>query len=368
MIAIGNIPYHNQIHLIIGGNTMLSIGIDISKEKVDIAVYDGTHFILKSYENSTKGVEKMIVEAKQIKPKERTNKKVKSRIGNKTNKNLLFVMEATGTYHLTYANTLYEKGFNAYVVNPLIIKRYGEEKLRRAKTYRADAKLIAEFGYYNIALDVSSSFSYLFVPNSEVSIKIKLMIRTIDQLYILKNRNTNHIEALKQYKAEYSKESIRIFRNLNKEIDKRIKGIEKKIDKLISSNEEYSEMYKRVISIPGIGKRTGSALIGYFDKFKSFENAKQVAAYVGLNPGVKQSGKSIKGKGNISRIGNPYLRKLFYMGALSASQYNMQCKALYERLSLKSKDKHQIFTAVGHKLLRQAFAVIKYERVYDPTY
>ena len=193
------------------------------------------------------------------------------------------------------------------------------------------------------------------------------MLKTIDQLYALRNRNTNHMEALKQYKKGYSKESIEIFKSLNREINEKIEKLEKEIKKLIM-NTEYKEIYKKVTTIPGIGKRTGSALIGYFDRFDNFENAKQIAAYIGLNPGVKQSGKSVRKKGKISRIGNPYLRKLFYMDALSASRFNTQCEALSERLSLKGKNKHQIFTAVGHKLLRQAFAVIKYGRVYDPTY
>ncbi len=35
---------------------------------------------------------------------------------------------------------------------------------------------------------------------------------------------------------------------------------------------------------------------------------------------------------------------------------------------MKGKDKPQIFMAVGHKLLRQMFAVAKYDRDYDPNY
>ena len=85
------------------------------------------HYILRSYENSAKGVSKMVREVKRIRIKEGHEKKVRGKTRNKSNTintDLLFVMETTGTYHLTYANALYEKGFNVYVVNPLIIKRY----------------------------------------------------------------------------------------------------------------------------------------------------------------------------------------------------------------------------------------------------
>jgi len=418
-------------------DNMLSVGIDISKDKVDIAVYDGNRYVTAVFDNSVNGVNRMLAfvskninielskssgvglsTSKRMKISKQkgstrsTKRRKESKFGTKskgnsnndkyktnTNNNnnsrkptininnnqshndkfakqphICFVMEATGTYYLTYANALYDKGCTVYVINPLIIKRYGEEKLRRAKTDKADAKLISEFGYYNIMSRAVKETDnpldkYLFKPNSSVSIKVKLMLKTIEQLYALRIRNRNHIEALSQYKEEYSKESIKVLNSINKAIDKKILKVEKKIEKLIMDSSEYRDIYKRVTGIPGIGKRTGSALIGWFDTFNGFNSAKQVAAYIGLNPHIKQSGKSINnGNRSISRIGNPYLRKLFYMDALSASRSNTQCKLLYERLLIKGKDKPQILTAVGHKLLRQAFAIIKYNRVYDPQY
>ncbi len=407
-------------------DNMLSVGIDISKDKVDIAVYNGNSYVTGVFDNSVNGVNRMLafvlknininniklskssetgsstsnrdnmlkqkgetepnnhtieqsnINNNQSSDNKQYTKEQKTVSMNETQrplkKRLCFVMEATGTYYLTYADTLYDKGYTVYVINPLIIKRYGEEKLRRAKTDKADAKLISEFGYYNIMSRFVKETDnpldkYLFKPNSSVSIKVKLMLKTIDQLYTLKNRNRNHIEALKQYKEEYSKESIKVLNSINKAIDKKILKVEKKIEKLIMDSPEYRDVYKRVTDIPGIGKRTGSALIGWFDTFNGFNSAKQVAAYIGLNPDIKQSGKSINNANrSISRIGNPYLRKLFCMDALSASRSNTQCKLLYERLLIKGKDKPQILTAVGHKLLRQAFAIIKYSRVYDPEY
>jgi len=335
---------------------MLSIGIDISKKKVDVAIYDGMKYVFETYENSVRGVKGMLRKIKKREP---------------IDSELVFVMEATGVYHLRYADSLYESGYKVCIVNPLIIKRYGEEKLRRAKTDKADAKLISEFGYYNIIRfdsDAEDKLPYQYSPNSEVSSKVKLMLKAIEQLQRQKNKNINYVEALKQHKKEYSKDLIKMFNDINRETDKKIKKLEKKTEKLIVESEEHKETYDKLLKIPGIGKRTAGAVIGYFDKFDNFENAKQVAAYIGLNPRIRESGTSIKRKGKISRIGNAYLRKLFYMDALSASQYNVQCKSLYERLLMKGKDKPKIFMAVGHKLLRQMFAVAKYDRDYDPNY
>ena len=56
------------------------------------------------------------------------------------------------------------------------------------------------------------------------------------------------------------------------------------------------------------------------------------------------------------------------MGSLSASQYNNQCNVLYKRLLKKGKNKKLILIAVANKLIRQAFAIVKFEREYNPLY
>src|SRR5574340_1496882 len=54
-------------------------------------------------------------------------------------------LEATGQYGDEVAETLYKAGYQVSVVNPARIKHYGNSKLHRNKTDKADAALIAEF-------------------------------------------------------------------------------------------------------------------------------------------------------------------------------------------------------------------------------
>ena len=54
-------------------------------------------------------------------------------------------MEATGSYGDALATDLYEHGCKVSVVNPAQIKSFSGAQLRRAKTDKADAKLIAQF-------------------------------------------------------------------------------------------------------------------------------------------------------------------------------------------------------------------------------
>ena len=110
------------------------------------------------------------------------------------------------------------------------------------------------------------------------------------------------------------------------------------------------------------------AVIGYFGDMKDFETAKQLVCFIGSNPSPKESGSSVKGRGSISRKGNGYLRKLFFLAALSACKWNRSCKDLYERLVAKGKAKKVALIAVANKLIRQVFAVTKYSRGYDPVF
>jgi transposase len=56
------------------------------------------------------------------------------------------VMEASGPYYMQLATFLNTANYNVCVLNPLIIRRYSQTRLYRAKTDKKDAKTIAEYG------------------------------------------------------------------------------------------------------------------------------------------------------------------------------------------------------------------------------
>ena len=51
----------------------------------------------------------------------------------------LYVMEATGIYHLQLAYFLFEQGAQVVVVNPVVIKRYIQMHLGKGKSDKKDA-------------------------------------------------------------------------------------------------------------------------------------------------------------------------------------------------------------------------------------
>ncbi len=72
--------------------------------------------------------------------------------------------------------------------------------------------------------------------------------------------------------------------------------------------------------------------------------------------------------GRIARSGDPDLRSLLFMCAVTAIRYNQACKAFYLHLKQKGKASKLALVAVANKLLRQVFAVVKQDQDYIDGY
>jgi transposase len=317
-----------------------SIGIDVSMATLDVVLYNNDLHKSKQFENSEKGF-----------------REIEDEILNHRKTNNLISMEATGVYHLKAAAYFQERGYKVSVVNPLIIKRYSEMKMLRAKTDPVDARTIAEYGF--------NEKPYYFKPKDNKREQIAQLLKQINALQKMRTETGNRLHAIKKVPGA-DDTAIAIYMDMKKYLKMNEKKAEKRIDKLIQEN--YRDEYERLIQIPGVGKRTASIVIAFFGKFENFQNAKQVSSFIGLNPSPKQSGTSVKGKGPISKKGNKYIRKMIYMATLSASRYNKSCTELHDRLIDKKKKGRIVLIAVANKLYRQIFAIVKYNRIYSENY
>lgn len=317
-----------------------SIGLDIGKEEIEASLYDGTTYRNKTYKNNREGIRRMRDQIKKESPD-------------------VITMEVTGTYYLRCAYELYESGFDVRVENPLVIKRFGQLKLRRTKTDKSDARLIALFGY-----NVSGR---LFKPVSPERMKMRVLVKEIDQIFKDINRNISRIDALKQYPVDMA-ETIDRYESKNRQMYQEIDMIQKQLNGMIERDEEYRGIRRRLKTIKGVGDRLASALIAYVGNFEDFHTAKQLSAYFGITPMLSQSGTSVNTHGGINKMGNKYIRSLLRCCGLTAVQCNEQCIALKRRLVGKGMKHNEILIAAGHKLLRQCFGVVKNNTDYSPCY
>lgn len=313
------------------------LGIDVSKETLDISIYDGNSHFHKTLSNKPscllKYLQKYSLESIHI------------------------VMEATGIYHLRIAMSVHEKGYNVSIVNPLIIKRYSEMKMSRVKTDKADAKIIAEFGY--------EQTPQTFNPASKERLTIIQLLKTLEDLHQTKSELNNRLEA---YDCSIGSSSIarKSLISIVNKIDKEIKKLNKELDNFMDTN--FPEIVSKLTQIPGVGPKTAATIIGYYGDFSDFETAKQAVSFAGLNPNPRQSGTSVHRGSNISKKGHSLIRKTLFMSALSGIRVNPEYKEYYQKMIVSGKAKKKALIAVANKLLRQIFAIIKYNRDWVLNY
>lgn len=193
----------------------------------------------------------------------------------------------------------------------------------------------------------------------------KQLYNTIREYKEQIKRFNNQLHSLSLLPTQ-SKEAIRSIEKMKCSLQKEVKSLEEKLQALLQ--EWQPVQLKNVSSIKGIGKRAAAMLIVFTQGFKNTKSHRQLISFAGLSPTQHTSGTSIQGKSKICKRGGKQLRDVLYMCAMNAMKTNLACKALYERLKAKGKTGKQGLIAVCNKLLKQVFAVIKNNTLYQPNY
>jgi transposase len=264
------------------------------------------------------------------------------------------VMEASGPYYLGLASWLVEQRIAVSVVNPLVIRRYGQMQLSRTKTDAKDAELIASYG--------KDQAPPLWTPPSAVCQGLRQLMSLREGLLRQQSILVGQGEAFGQNPMAEPL-VLQIIREQRERIQAGLERIDRRLEQL--ALRHYRSGLEALLSIPGIGKKTAIMLLCITDGFKRFDDSRKLVSYVGICPRIWESGSSIKGRGSICRLGSSQLRKLLYMCSWSAKTHNPACRQMYERLKAKGKPERVIKVAIAHKLLRQAFAVGKKQQLFN---
>ncbi len=267
------------------------------------------------------------------------------------------VIEETGCYSIRLLSCLHERKGIVYVASSQQIAGFRQMIGSRAKNDAQDAIAVSRFGATGNARRWYPPESFMVELRQLLAIEAAL----VKQRTVFKNQRH-------AFKLEVSSgaESLTIIDQWLADFKDKLKQIGKKIDALV---KRYAPREAKLLkSIPGIGPRTIPVLVAALQDVDRFQTARQFAAFVGLTPTTFQSGKTVRRKPKISKVGPAYLRKLLYMGACSAIQYNQPCKEFYQRLLEKGKPKQAAVLAVSHKLVRIAFSVVKNNTNFDPDF
>ncbi len=309
-----------------------SIGIDIAKRNFVAAIKGHEKEKLKTFSNNEKGFKQFLAWVKKF-----------------SEHKCHFCMEATGKYGDKLALFLYNNKYMVSVVNPAKIKYFAKSQLLRNKTDAVDAKLILNYcELYN---------PHEWQPEPLEIQELQELVKRLDTLVSAELQERNRLENA----DEIIKESIT---SHIKYLQQEIKKIEEKIKNHINKYLHLKEKADLLNSIPGIGDKTTNKVLAFLGNINAYDKAKQVAAFVGLNPQQAQSGTSLN-RSRLSKTGDSELRKMFYMPALTAIQFNPVIKLFYERLIAKGKPKKVAICAVMRKLVHIIYGVLKSNKPFD---
>lgn len=261
-------------------------------------------------------------------------------------------LEATGGYHDAVALALHEAGHRVSVLNPQAIAAYAKSQLRRAKTDPVDARVIADY--------MRTQQPPAWTPAPLEARQLQALVRRLDALLDMRTQETNRLEIA----APIVQPSIRgTIEHLTAEITAVHAQIRTHIDQFPTLRTQRDLLQ----SIPGIGETTAAIVLGEIGSIHRFAAARQLAAFAGLVPQVKQSGTSVRGRGTLTPHGARRLRQALYFPALAAQRWNPILRAFAQRLRAAGKPKMVIVVAVMRKLLHQIYGVLRSGHSFLPT-
>ncbi len=308
------------------------VGIDVSKDKLNAHVLGAKSptYTFANSEGSIKSFAKKLNVKKYV-------------IG----------VESTSNYHLLAEEYFVNSGFEFRVINPILTGNKINASIRKKKTDKSDAKLIA-------GLLVQGEGK--LITKEDLDLTRRTMLRIRKRLVDKRTSFKVMIQDLKRI-SKVSPEvnfTIKSVGRIVKKLDEEIKKMEGKIKESEYDLEE-DELIK---SIPGFAEVLSRTVTSEVRDFSRFSSARKFKAYVGLDPRVKQSGDSLY-TGKITKRGNVYLRSALYLAAQVARQHDPQLKAFYAKKKFEGKATRVCICAVAGKLCDRVLAVVRSGNPYQ---
>lgn len=342
---------------------MISVGIDVSKEKSTICILKPYGEIVmkpRAVQHTETELSKLTRELQMLQDEVRV------------------VMEATGTYHLPILSYLKEKGFFVALVNPLEMKRYRCQGIRNVKTDKIDSVIIANYGidfWYRLSDFRSNEKEYmeLRLLGRQYRQYMKFRVENVLSLANILDQTMPGIKTLlsdwnkytgkdklsdfaykywhfdnikkkseKQFLESYSKwakkkgyrqsesKAKQIYalakegiptlpsntpstKMLVQESVKIVREMDDTLTQILTRMSEIAKMlpeYQVVHDMGGVGDVLAARLIGEIGDVRRFRNAKSLIAYAGIDVPPYQSGKFTGTDRHISKRGSSILRKV----------------------------------------------------------
>lgn len=387
---------------------MVSIGIDISKDKHDCFILNSEGEVLADVFTVPNNMEGFNILLGKI--RDCTAPQEKIRVG----------LEATGHYSYNLLGFLLDNGLPTYVLNPLRTNLYRKSlSLRKTKTDRVDARTIAamllsdaglkpytDTAYHNEELKSLTRYRFDKVKEraklkSSVSRLVCILFPELEKLvptlhmvsvYALleefpgaRQIANAHLTRLKNLlenasKGHYMRDMAVVIRDaaknsigskmpakslelqhtirLIRELDAEIKEIESAIQNIMD------ELHSPITTIPGVSCRMGAMILAEVGDFSRFDSPDKLLAYAGMSPSTYQSGQLKNCYPHMEKRGSRYLRYALYNATKYVCLWDPTFAAYLAKKRAEGKHYNVAISHAAKKLVRLIFALEKSRQPY----
>lgn len=277
------------------------------------------------------------------------------------------IIEATGGYEAALVAYAYEQEWLVSMPNPKQIRDWAKGVGYRAKTDRVDARILAHYGQErNPPLRPP-----LAVEVSQLDSLLKRRLELEQALHKERNRLTESA-----HRPGLSPKVQESFQQVMEALEEALAEIEQAIEDLKQSYEPFQQNVSRLLDLPGVGPKVVLPLMVKLFQWQNLTSgqgeAKGLTAFVGLDPQPYESGRSMRKRPGISKMGDSEMRRLLYMAALGGVRGKNALKQFYDRLVGNGKAKKVALIAAARKILTWAWTIfsrqIEWGTPWVPTF
>ena len=307
----------------------LFVGIDVAKDKLDLARSDAKDKGLLVFANDPQGIAQILQQLTAASP---------ARI----------VIESTGGLERPLLEALLDAGLPVALVNPNRVRHLAMGLGILAKTDPIDARVLMEFARL--------AEPRLAAKRSAHQAELDALVTCRRQLTVTRTQQSNC------RLSTTSKVALKSIDAILKSLDKQIDLLDGQIRKLIDSDDDFKHLDRLLRSVPGVGPVLSATLLGELAEL-GHTDRRQISALVGVAPFNCDSGRQ-RGQRSI-RGGRTSVRCVLYMASLAAMRCNPVLRRFAQRLQKAGKTAKVIIVACMRKLLALLNAMVRDNLTWD---
>jgi transposase len=142
-------------------------------------------------------------------------------------------------------------------------------------------------------------------------------------------------------------------------LEQQVAAVEGEIEALLAGIEQH------LSGIKGIGPVLAAGLVAEIGDIHRFSRLESLVAYAGIDPTVSSSGEFTATETHMSKRGSPYLRRALWQAAVNASHWNPDLATYTQRRLADGKPWPVVMGAVARKLLARIYVILKENRPYE---